>query len=41
MKIAEGLKLIEKGWIHKAKGYRVRFHRQNDTGFEQSSIPRR
>jgi hypothetical protein len=39
MKIAEGLKLIEKGWIHKAKGYRVRFHRQNDTGFEQVYSP--
>ena len=39
MKITEGLKLIEKGWIRKPKGYRVRFHRQNETGFEQMYSP--
>jgi hypothetical protein len=39
MKIAEGLKVIEKGWIRKPKGYRVRFHRQNETGFEQVYSP--
>lgn len=39
MKITEGLKVIEKGWIRKPKGYRVRFHRQNETGFEQVYSP--
>lgn len=39
MKIAEGLKVIEEGWIRKPKGYRVRFHRQNETGFEQVYSP--
>ena len=30
MKIADGLKLIENGWIRKPKGFRVRFHRLTD-----------
>lgn len=39
MKIAEGLKIIETGWIQKSKGYRVRFNRQSETGFEQEYSP--
>jgi hypothetical protein len=34
MKIADGLKLIENGWIRKPKGFRVRFHRQTEAGIE-------
>ena len=42
MKIADGLKLIENGWIRKPKGFRVRFHRQTDAGVEAglSNAPR-
>jgi len=39
MKIDEGLKIIEKYWIQKFKGYRVRFNRQRETGFEQEYSP--
>jgi hypothetical protein len=39
MKIAEGLKVIEKGWIRKSKGYRVRFHRLTETGIDQVYSP--
>jgi len=39
MKIADGLKLIENGWIRKPKGFRVRFHRRTEAGFEAGLSP--
>ena len=39
MKIADGLKLIENGWIRKPKGFRVRFHRQTEGGVEAGFSP--
>ncbi len=39
MKIADGLKMIENGWIRKPKGFRVRFHRQTDAGVEAGLSP--
>ena len=39
MKIADGLKLIENGWIRKPKGFRVRFHKQTDAGIEAGLSP--
>jgi len=39
MKIAEGLKLIENGWIRKPKGFRVRFYRQTEAGIEAGLSP--
>jgi hypothetical protein len=39
MKIAEGLKLIQQGWVRKPKGFRVKFHRQTDKGWEASLSP--
>ena len=39
MQVADGLKIIEKGWIRKPKGYRVRFHRQTETGIEMQYSP--
>ena len=39
MKVAEGLKIIEKSWIRKPKGYRVRFHQQTETGIEIGYSP--
>ena len=39
MKIADGLKLIESGWIRKPKGFRVRFHRQTEAGIEAGLSP--
>ena len=39
MKIADGLKLIENGWIQKPKGFRVRFHRQTEAGVEAGLSP--
>ena len=39
MKIAEGLKLIENGWIRKPKGFRVRFHQQTEAGIEAGLSP--
>lgn len=39
MKVADGLKIIEKGWIRKPKGYRVRFHRLTETGIESVYSP--
>jgi len=39
MKIADGLKLIENGWIRKPKGFRVRFHRQTEAGVEAGLSP--
>ncbi|MGA6926230.1 MAG: hypothetical protein WBY88_11155 [Desulfosarcina sp.] len=37
MKIADGLKLIENGWIRKPKGFRVKFDRQTEAGFSPPS----
>lgn len=34
MKITEGMKIIEKGWIRKPKGFRVRFEQPTESGFE-------
>ncbi len=39
MKIAEGLKVIENGWIRKPKGFRVKFHKQTATGIETIYSP--
>jgi len=39
MKISEGLKIIEKGWIHKPKGFRVRFQKLTETGIEMGYSP--
>ena len=39
MKIADGLTLIENGWIRKPRGFRVRFHRQTETGIETDLSP--
>lgn len=39
MKIADGLKLIEHGWIRKPEGFRVRFHRQTEAGIEAGLSP--
>jgi len=39
MKIADGLKLIQDGWIRKPKGFRVRFHRQTEAGIEAGLSP--
>ncbi len=39
MKIAAGLKIIEKGWIRKPKGFRVRFHQQTEDGIEAGLSP--
>jgi hypothetical protein len=39
MKVADGLKIIEKGWIRKPKGYRVRFQKQTETGIETVYSP--
>ena len=39
MKIADGLKMIENGWIRKPEGFRVRFHRQTNAGLEAGLSP--
>jgi hypothetical protein len=39
MKIAEGLKIIENGWIKKPKGFRVSFQRQTESGIETGLSP--
>ena len=39
MKIAEGLKIIENGWIRKPKGFRVSFQRQTERGVETVLSP--
>ena len=39
MKIADGLKLIEAGWLRKPKGFRVKFHKQTDAGIEAGLSP--
>ncbi len=39
MKFADGLKLIESGWVRKPKGYRVRFDQQTETGMQTIYSP--
>ena len=39
MKVAEGLKIINEGWIHKPKGFRVKFHKQTETCIEPGLSP--
>ena len=39
MNIAEGLKLIKRGWIRKPKGYRVRFDQRTEKGIETVYSP--
>ena len=39
MKIAEGLKIIENGWIKKPKGFRVSFQKQTESGLEDGLSP--
>jgi hypothetical protein len=39
MKITEGLKIIENGWIRKPKGFRVAFHKQTETQIEDGFSP--
>lgn len=39
MKVADGLKVIENGWIRKPKGFRVRFHKLTETGMEAGLSP--
>ncbi|MBC2710413.1 MAG: hypothetical protein HGJ94_05270 [Desulfosarcina sp.] len=39
MKIADGLKIIENGWIRKPKGFRVKFQKQVETGIEDGYSP--
>ena len=39
MKIAEGLKVIQDGWIRKPKGFRVRFEQQTQEGLTQGFSP--
>ena len=39
MEIADGLKIIEQGWVKKPKGFRVKFQKQTETGIENSYSP--
>ena len=39
MKIADGLKVIENGWIRKPKGFRVRFEQQTESGIDVGYSP--
>jgi hypothetical protein len=39
MKIADGLKIIENGWIRKPKGFRVSFQRHAESGLENGLSP--
>jgi hypothetical protein len=39
MKITEGLKIIENGWIKKPKGFRVSFQKQTESGIETGLSP--
>ncbi|RLC17808.1 MAG: hypothetical protein DRH93_17255 [Deltaproteobacteria bacterium] len=40
MKLAEGLKVIEKGWIVKPKGFRVRYQKRVDSKIVTEYSPR-
>ena len=39
MKIAEGLKIIDEGWVRKQKGFRVHFQKQVDSEFITDYVP--
>ncbi len=39
MKITEGLKIIEDGWVRKPKGFRVKYRKQTETGMENGYSP--
>jgi hypothetical protein len=39
MDIAEGLKIIENGWVHKPKGFRVKYQKQTENGIETCYSP--
>jgi len=39
MKIAEGLELIKENWVRKPAGFRVKFHKQTEEGFETTFSP--
>ena len=39
MKIGQTLKVIDKGWIRKPKGFRVHYQRQTDTQLETEFTP--
>lgn len=39
MKIAEGMEIIKAGWVHKPKGFRVKFQTQTETGLEPGYSP--
>jgi len=41
MKIADGLKIIENGWVHKPSGFRVRFQQKTEDGVEIRYSPPR
>jgi len=39
MKITEGLKIIESGWVRKPKGFRVAFQKQTENKIEDGLSP--
>jgi hypothetical protein len=39
MKVSASLKIIDKGWVRKAKGYRVRFQQKTEIGLETDHCP--
>jgi hypothetical protein len=39
MKIADGMKIIETGWVHKPAGFRVRYQTQTENGMETGYSP--
>ena len=39
MKISELLKIVDEGWVHKPKGFRVRFQTRTDGGWVTDTLP--
>ena len=39
VKITEGLKIIEEGWVRKPKGFRVKFDKKTESGVEVGYSP--
>ncbi|MDA3790991.1 MAG: hypothetical protein PF503_21165 [Desulfobacula sp.] len=39
MKITDGMKIIEAGWVRKPKGFRVKYQKQTETGIEDGYSP--
>jgi hypothetical protein len=39
MKIADGMKMIETGWVHKPAGFRVKYQKQTEDGMEAGYSP--